>query len=324
MRIALQGPDESGMLDAFAKNVGSIIDNGRVIIPGKSGNGYIHGFRFGAVMRMMIKNYQLNEDVIVTRARHASPTNMLMFNFQNIIRETGNKRSLSITEVPSVQIATLGIDTEMIIPGNTRHRSISIALDADYLKGLIEPTLKSTILKTILENRQPLFFDQLIFASVQKVADEIVEADVSPGFQQFFHRLKAEELICRLLIELVKREEAPMYALNISDIKSIYRIKDSVLKSLEKFPSIAKLSLEAGMSESKLKRLFKQVFGKSIFNYYQSFRMEEAARLLREEKLSVSDVGYKLGFNNLSHFSKSFEEYNGLKPKKYSMLTQPA
>jgi len=72
------------------------------------------------------------------------------------------------------------------------------------------------------------------------------------------------------------------------------------------------------MSPTKLKRLFKQIFGNSIFNYYQEFRMKEAALLLKKEKLSVSDVGYRLGFTNLSHFSRVFNEHIGMKPKQYS------
>jgi len=68
------------------------------------------------------------------------------------------------------------------------------------------------------------------------------------------------------------------------------------------------------MSETKLKRLFNQVFGKSIFQYFQNFRMQEAARLLKEG-LSISEVGYQLGFSNLEHFTKVFEEVIGVKPK---------
>ncbi|MDR1171571.1 MAG: helix-turn-helix transcriptional regulator, partial [Bacteroidales bacterium] len=63
---------------------------------------------------------------------------------------------------------------------------------------------------------------------------------------------------------------------------------------------------------------FRQIFGNSIFSYYQTFRMKEAARLLKEEKLSVSDVGYQLGFTNLSHFSRIFAAHIGMKPKQYS------
>ena len=39
---------------------------------------------------------------------------------------------------------------------------------------------------------------------------------------------------------------------------------------------------------------------------------------LGDTTLSVSDVGYKLGFTNLSHFSRVFKEHIGMKPKQYS------
>ena len=58
--------------------------------------------------------------------------------------------------------------------------------------------------------------------------------------------------------------------------------------------------------------------GKGVFEYYQFMRMQEAARLLKEKRLTVSEVGYQLGFTNLSHFSRVFEQHTGMKPKKYS------
>lgn len=73
------------------------------------------------------------------------------------------------------------------------------------------------------------------------------------------------------------------------------------------------------MNELKMRNIFKQVFGMGMYDYYQYMRMKEAARLLKEERLSVSEAGYQLGFENLSHFSRVFERHIGIKPKKYSM-----
>jgi AraC-like DNA-binding protein len=52
----------------------------------------------------------------------------------------------------------------------------------------------------------------------------------------------------------------------------------------------------AGMSETKLKKLFKQVFGDSIYDHFQKARMEEAAFLLKNTGRSVGETGYELGF----------------------------
>jgi len=71
----------------------------------------------------------------------------------------------------------------------------------------------------------------------------------------------------------------------------------------------------SGLGLTKLKKLFSQIFGQSIHNYYQTMRMMQAASLLNQ--LSVSETGYKLGFTNLSHFSRLFEKHHQIKPKHY-------
>ncbi|RXK87050.1 AraC family transcriptional regulator [Filimonas effusa] len=166
-----------------------------------------------------------------------------------------------------------------------------------------------------------MLFEEFVVAPLLKVVDNIVTANVPILLQDFYYKLKTQELICQLLIALVNRDGKKLYGLNIADIKMLYQVKERLLQNLEEAPCIAELSRFSGMSETKLKRLFNQVFGKSIFQYFQNFRMQEAARLLKEERLSVSEVGYQLGFSNLGHFAKVFEEVMGVKPKQYSKLT---
>lgn len=62
-------------------------------------------------------------------------------------------------------------------------------------------------------------------------------------------------------------------------------------------------------------------FGNSIFSYYQAFRIKEAARLLTEGTLTVSEVGNQLGFTNLNHFSRVFYDHIGTRIlKQFSRL----
>jgi AraC-like DNA-binding protein len=244
---------------------------------------------------------------------------MILFKFQNIfpkkeIVSTGKR----LKTIPSVLIGTSRMNTDVIIPVDTNTATINIEVDANYLNGLFDLSEKSPVLQSLLQNTQPLLFEQMIYPSLQKIVDEIVTESVDETFELFFLRIKAEELICRLLMELEKRDEKHLYALNIHDIQTIYKVKGQMLEHLETPPVINELAICANMSPSKLKRVFKQIFGNSIFSYYQEFRMKEAARLLKEEKLSVSDVGYQMGFTNLSHFSRVFKEHIGMKPKQYS------
>ncbi len=307
------------ILIKFAELLGTEIKHGRLAIPEKYGKGYCAGFVFNKHLRMLINNYILNEDVIIENQKINTSKKIVFFKFQHIYPEIKKETSIkNPMEMPSVLIATSRMNTDDFITIHTNTSMINIEVDVDYLTKIIDFNEKSLLLENLLQNTRPLLFEQILFPPLRKIVDEIINQTVSKTFELFYLRIKAEELVCQLLMELEKRNEKRLYALNISDIKTIYKIKEQILANLGIPPTIKELSKIANMSPTKLKVLFKQIFGNSIFNYYQEFRMREAARLLKEEKLSVSEVGYILGFTNLSHFSRVFEERIGIKPKKYS------
>ena len=299
--------------------LGTELKNRRLEIPEKFGKGYCTGFVFNQHIRMLISNYELKEDIIIKNPDLQTSKRMIFFKFQNIFPKTeivSTKKHL--LEMPSVLIATSSINTDDVISIHTNTAVINIEVDAAYLNGLFNLSEKSPILQSLLLNTQPLLFEQIMYPSLKRIVDDIIAGPIDETFELFFLRVKAEELICRLLMELEKRDEKQLYTLNSRDIQSLYKVKEQILEHLETPPQLNELAVSANMSASKLKRLFRQIFGYSIFSYYQDFRMKEAARLLKDEKLSVSDVGYQLGFTNLSHFSRVFNEHIGMKPKQYS------
>ncbi|MES2417481.1 MAG: AraC family transcriptional regulator [Bacteroidota bacterium] len=309
------------VLKKLAHLLGTEVEHRRLEIPPQFGSGYCTGFIFNEHIRMLISNYELNEDIIVENPDINADKRMIFFKFQNIFPKA--ETSLAgkhLMEMPSVLIATSRINTDDAISIHTNTATINIEIDANYLKGLFYSSDKFPVLHSLLQNTLPFLFEQLIYPSLQKIVEEIMSEPVDEPFELFFLRIKAEELICRLLMELEKRDEKRLYALNTQDIRAIYKVKEQILEHLETQPTIMELAVEAGMSPTKLKRLFRQVFGNSIFSYYQEFRMKEAALLLKDKKLSVSDVGYRLGFTNLSHFSRIFKEHIGMKPKQYAMM----
>ena len=309
------------ILIRLANLLGTELENRRLDIPERLGKGYCTGFVFNEHIRMFISNYELNEDIMVENPDVNVIGKLIFFKFQHIFPKTESLQAeASLKAMPSVLIATSRVNTEDVISIHTNTATINIEVNSDYLNGLFDFSEKSPILQSLLQNTQPLLFEQMIYPSLQKIVNEIITESVDETFKLFFLRIKAEELICRLLMELEKRDEQHLYSLNAHDIQTIYRVKEKILVHLGAPPIIKELSVFAGMSPTKLKRLFKQIFGNSIFSYYQEFRMKEAARLLQDEKLSVSEVGYQLGFSNLSHFSRVFQAHIGIKPKRYSLL----
>ncbi|GAB3919919.1 helix-turn-helix transcriptional regulator [Larkinella terrae] len=309
-------PTVPGVLTRLAAVLGAEVKNRRLIIPEQYGSGYCAGFVFNEHIRLMIMNYKLKEDLEVENPDVNGAERRILFKFQNVIPKPD--AAPNGRQIPSVFIATSRINAHAVIPVHSNTSVINIEVDAGYLQGLFDLSEKSPVLQSLLENAQPLLFEEMVFPSLLPIVEEMVNESVAEPFELFFLRVKAEELICRLLMELEKRDGKQLYALNSQDIQVIYKLKEQVLDHLETPPVISDLAARAHMSPTKLKRLFRQIFGTSIFSYYQTFRMKEAARLLQSEKRSVSEVGYQLGFTNLSHFSRIFEKHIGLKPKKFS------
>lgn len=310
-----------GILLQFAHLLGAKIKNGRLDIPEKYGGGYCAGFVLNENMRMLISNYQLNNDLLIPNPEINVAGRMIFFKFRNVFPKTqGTSGTKHLLDMPSVLVATSRINTDEMISIHSNTATINIEVDAGYLNKLLDTT-RSQLLQSLLQNTKLLLFEQVVYPSLQRIVDEITTEPVDETFKLFFLRIKAEELICRLLMELEKREERHLYPLNSNDIKTIYKVREQMLERLEVPPVIDDLATFAAMSPTKLKRLFRQVFGNSIFSYYQQCRMKEAARLLKEEKMSVSAVGYQLGFTNLSHFSNVFKDHLGMKPKQYSQIS---
>ncbi len=77
------------------------------------------------------------------------------------------------------------------------------------------------------------------------------------------------------------------------------------------------LTREVGISRAQLHRRMKEMTGISTSEFLRNIRLEQAARLLREQKVNVTQVAYTVGFSNLAHFSTVFRKHFGVSPSEY-------
>ena len=80
---------------------------------------------------------------------------------------------------------------------------------------------------------------------------------------------------------------------------------------------IQNLCHEIAMSRAQLYRKFKALTGKSVFEYLRILRLHRAKELLLTSDLNITQVCFDVGFNNLSHFSRIFNEEFGKKPSDF-------
>ena len=77
------------------------------------------------------------------------------------------------------------------------------------------------------------------------------------------------------------------------------------------------LAANAGMSRVHMHRKLKELTNQSARDFIRGSRLKQAASLLKEKNLTISEVAYATGFSNLSHFSNTFKEFYGVSPTEY-------
>jgi signal transduction histidine kinase/ligand-binding sensor domain-containing protein/DNA-binding response OmpR family regulator len=81
--------------------------------------------------------------------------------------------------------------------------------------------------------------------------------------------------------------------------------------------SVEELSRQLGMSRVHLYKRMRQVTGKTPIEFIRVMRLKRAAQLLRESQLNVSEIAYRVGFNNPKYFSNYFKQEFGVLPSVY-------
>ena len=312
---------DTGLLAAFGEATGSVVTNGVLTIADTLGKGVIRGFDLSPSIRMMVHQYVLTEELIFRRmATKQERGNSLTITFQNVLHGhgTGGQSPASGYRLPSVQVTSADMDFETVFPAHTEINTIIIAVRLAYLNELV-PAGSDSVLQTLLAGTQPCVYEAISSPQIQDLAAQLLTATVPALLHDFYYKLKAEELIYLFLLEFIRRQHVPGPALRPADVTRMYALRDKLMADLSVLPNLPDLARFSGISESKMTRLFRQIFGSSIYDYYQTLRMHEAAYLIREQTLSIAEAGYRVGFSNLSHFSRLFEKHYGTTPKRFAM-----
>ncbi len=300
---------------AFASRFDATVKDERVFLPDFLGDGFIQEVYPGVGISLCIHNYILKEEFVLKRLPSSSD-DMLTFKFDCRTDFNGSENGsfFSGKSTSEVEFSTGNFFTELIIPKEIVISFLVISISRQTLLELLHLQDESPTEKLLKHNKSFVLHEEMSL-QMQRTLKEITTIDDQTRLATLLYQIKAHELIYQLFAKLISRSESRVIPIDQSDAEQIYLAKTLILKDLSEPPELGKLAENIGMSLTKMKQLYRQVFGDSIYNYYQTARMNEAARLL--QYLSVSETGYRLGFSNLSHFARLFEKFHKIKPKRF-------
>ncbi len=114
------------------------------------------------------------------------------------------------------------------------------------------------------------------------------------------------------------KAELPKVTIENAEDKLFTRINDAIKRHLDNSDySVQQLAEEVGISRVHLNRKMKERYGVSPNVFIKSTRLKQAASLLVNNNVNVSEVAYRVGFSSHSYFTTAFHDYFGMSPKEF-------
>lgn len=158
-----------------------------------------------------------------------------------------------------------------------------------------------------------IFHDIAITPRHRLIIETLTHNPFKGSLKKMYRDSYTKQLLLTLLEDLSqKRSIASVF--DEEDQKRLHRAKEILLKDLQDPPTIHELSHMVALNEDKLKKGFKSLFETTIFKTLTQERMLQALSHVKQGDMSVSQIAFEAGYENVSSFIATFKKTYGKTP----------
>lgn len=151
----------------------------------------------------------------------------------------------------------------------------------------------------------------------KKIGEKIEVLEYQTDFQRLLSILNIfNELANSKEIKLLNAEGFSL-ATDIKDNDRINVVFNHVKNNFKEEITLDEIANMVSMTIPSFCRYFKKITNKTFVQFVNEYRLVHASKLLAEKPMSITEVCFECGFNNFSHFNKSFKAFTGQNPSEY-------
>lgn len=216
-----------------------------------------------------------------------------------------------------------GVEEIRYKTGKTYH-FIGIRIPGKTLTQLVDPTYDNETSK----RKYPVFASWDMNDTLKKVLFQLTQPPVRGGAKNLYRQGLILELCSYCMDAVCPVEDFTGMPITLGvdnsfvlpdsgDLHTVNIAVQLLEDHIECAPSCKELAGKLYVSESKLQRLFKRVFGMTVHQYLQELRVQKARRMFMDGECRISRVASAVGYENLSHFSAVYQRKYGTTPKQF-------
>ncbi len=300
---------------------GEVVGN-RFVYDGKKASGFQQYVYVPHDIHIVISDYYTHEKMLVTKVA----TEEKIYTFRaGIIENSGFKITLageSYVEDDSLS-AHIGLfnsnnAVEFSFEPNTRVQGVTMNISLDLINHYFAGLNINVFLQELVEAgvNQMVVLDKI----GRRTILEMINKSIYDENYNLFIRTRMLELIDYYFEQLLKIKKF-VRLLNTKQwreqVENFKRLEMDILKDLSvKIPKIEQAAKRLYVSTTKFKMLFKDIYGDSYYEYYNTTRLKLAKLELIKGERSIKEISAMFGYNSTSQFSNAFKNYFNFSPSE--------
>jgi AraC family transcriptional regulator, transcriptional activator of the genes for pyochelin and ferripyochelin receptors len=286
--------------------------------PQEFADGYVIDIQLRPGFLLQLADYQFNRPIMLTMEACEHP---LEFGFQ--LAGSGQTQDQPFQSGDSL-VCGCGMAPTMVYQPTLQDRQQEVVVHIEpeiflTFLGIAADQIPSSMQHLFCSLDHPYFRrNGVITPQMQMVLQQIWQCPFEGLVKRIYLESKLLELMALQLQQGIEAEALPQPTdkLKRDTRERIQQAKEILEHRLHCPPSELELAELAGLSHYQLKRGFRQVFGKSPFQYLHQRRMEQARLLLLEGQLRVSEVAIAVGYSHFGQFAAAFKRRFGITPSQ--------
>lgn len=281
-------------------------------LPDQKGNNHFRCFKLAEDICFTKSTYH-SEEPLFSEIEYPHDTTLLVFGLKGQSRLGFSQNSLQSIGEGEIWLFNLkGRTFYRYSCANTHHEMAVLKIPTERLK------------RTFSD--QDRLFDAIFTmdhaqAAVQQDNESWIAPLVNNPLHNPFDRMKAEgralELLAHWLVPLAQSVQHPGDETLSNQENPIERARRILITAITNPPTLYELAREVGMSHTRLNRNFKKTYGKTVFSWLRSYRLELAKSYLKDHAHSITEIAHLCGFSSASHFTQAFRQQEGFTPIDY-------
>jgi AraC-like DNA-binding protein len=287
-----------------------------LLIQPPAGNGIIKIIDLAAELQVLLADVTFDHHFIAKRPPADKRYYVLHFEDVHITDSAtfsvdGEKLLKKQTRHAAVRLTSNLFSNTEEISAHTQVKAVKVFFSEAWLKKYLGLGENVDGLQRYLALKTACFDIEPLDAEYHRLMEKLWNVKKDDPLQNIFLQNRVTLLIERFFTRLAEKMNRYEGKPDISQaaMERLMEVEQLLVKDLgESPPTIEALSKKVNMSPTRLKKSFKEMYGSSIYAYYQARRLQKAKELLLSGRYSIKETAETVGFYNAANFATAFKK----------------